>query len=128
MSISSKTFELHQRASFEFSPLTLSRYITFDENVPVFDRKSLPMTNEILKLFYVALCDIYKGDHTMTSDDTTIYFEPRDVLYAGAYSISEHRPLTRVPVARARSQEYPTAYTYTDETFCEICKKMINTP
>lgn len=129
MNLMCKAREIHQQAALRFNPERLSHFIKFDDAVPIVDKDKLIESTHDEALFCAALNNLFHWDYTTNLKTTTIYFEVcSKIIFAGVYDESEHRRINRVPIATVKGSDASAPYTYTDETFAEIQKKLTKAP
>lgn len=120
-----KAREIHQEAALKFNPERLSDFIKFVDALPLVDKDKLIETTQDEALFCAALNNIFRWDYTTDLKTTTIFFEVGErIIYAGVYDENEHRQITRVSIATVKGSNLSALYTYTEETFVKIQKKL----
>lgn len=121
----SKATEIHKEAALKFSPERLSDFIKFVDALPLVDKDKLIESTQDEALFCTALNNTFRWDYTTDFKTTTVFFEVGErIIYAGAYDENEGRKITRVPIATVKGSNLSALYTYPEETFAEIQKKL----
>lgn len=121
----SKAREIHNEAALKFNPERLSDFIKFVDGLPLVDKDRLIESTQDDALFCAVLNNIFRWDYTTDFKAMTIFFEVGErIIYAGVYDENERRRITRVPIATVKGSDLSAPYTYPEETFAEIQKKL----